>query len=64
MLDKEEWCIVRYHNTSPDRKRDYDLIVRKVYQWDAQNLRSNWEYVARGFKSNEEALQWVNLFKE
>ena len=58
MLDKEEWCIVRYNGT--------DLLVRKVYQWEAQAdlVHTPWEYVARGFKSNEEALQFVNLFKE
>ena len=58
MLDKEEWCIVRWH--------DDGLFVRKVYQWEAQgdHYRHKWEYVARGFKSNEEALKFVKLFKE
>ena len=64
--DKGEWCIVCYHNKSPQRKADQDLIVRRVYQWEAvgRHLQSTWEIVARGFKSNEEALQFVNLFKE
>lgn len=75
MLDKEEWCIVKYHNTDTDYdmggntippKRPYDLLIFKVYQWEAQayNYSHKWEYVARGFKSNTEALKFVSLFKE
>jgi hypothetical protein len=57
MLDEDEWCIVRHRG---------ELLVRKMYQWEAQahNYAHAWEYVARGFKSNEDALQWVSLFKE
>ena len=57
-VDKEEWCIVRYNGT--------DLLIRKVYQWEptGERILTPWEYVARGFKSNEEALLFVNLFKE
>jgi hypothetical protein len=53
-----DWCIVRWH--------DGDLLVMRQYQWIAQgeHYRHKWEYVARGFKSNEDALQWVSLFKE
>lgn len=73
MLDKEEWCIVRYRNTyahlkEHEKKRlpEYDLLIRKAYQWEmvGHHLQGRWEIVARGFKSNEEALQFVNLFKE
>ena len=74
MLDKEEWCIVKYHNEwshlNPWERQgrpQYDLLVRKVYQWEAQAKLYppyKWEYVARGFKSKEEALKYVKLFKE
>ena len=74
MLDKEEWCIVRYRNTDTDYdnagneippKRPYDLLIRRRYQWEASpTSRHKWEYVATGLKSNEEALKWACLFKE
>lgn len=65
MLDKEEWCIVRYHNTSPNRTRDYDYIARKVYQWGAvgAHLENKWEYVARGL-TEKQAKEYSKLFKE
>lgn len=65
MLDKEEWCIVRYRNTAEDRERDYDLLVRKRYQWEAigQHLQGRWEYVARGL-TEKQATEYRNLFKE
>ena len=55
---KADWCIVRWH--------DGDLLVKREYQWlpQGEHYRHKWEYVARGFKSNEDALQWVSLFKE
>jgi len=57
MLDKEEWAIVRHRG---------EVLIRRVYQWDAQanNYAHAWEYLARGFKSNEEALKFVCLYKE
>ena len=74
MLDKEEWCIVRYHNEwvhlEPEKRNKMpanELLVRKTYQWEAQAKfypPYKWEYVARGFKSNEEALKFVCLYKE
>lgn len=75
MLDEEEWCIVKYRNTDTNYdnkgneippKRPYDLLIRKMYQWEAQgkHYSHKWEMVARGFKSNEEALKYVKLFKE
>jgi hypothetical protein len=73
MLDEEEWCIVRYRNEwlhlEPEKRNKMparELLIRKVYQWEAQgdHYRHKWEYVARGFKSNEEALKYVCLFKE
>lgn len=72
MLDEEEWCIVRYRNEwlhlEPEQRvgrPQYDLLVRKVYQWQAvgSHLQSQWAIVARGFKSNEEALKFVCLYK-
>ena len=63
MLDekrKPDWCIVRWH--------DGELMVRREYQWEAQGkwfaVNHKWAYMAKGFKSNEDALQWVSLFKE
>lgn len=62
MLDSKErepdWCIVRWHTG--------DLIIRREYQWWPQGkyFTEKWKYVAKGFKSNEDALQWVSLFKE
>jgi hypothetical protein len=57
--NKDEWCIVRWRNPQ-------GLMVFREYQWEAQgkHYQHKWEYVARGFKSNEDALQWVCLFKE
>lgn len=58
MEREADWCIVRWHTG--------DLMVFREYQWMAQgkHYSHKWEYVARGFKSNEDALQWVSLFKE
>jgi len=64
MVDKGEWCIVKYHNTDTDRKTEYDLLVRLVYQWEAQRLQGRSELVARGFKSNEEALFYLPLYND
>ena len=57
MLDKEEWCIVRW--------RDGELLTRRVYQWEAQAAYyfSKWEYVARGL-TEKQAMEYRNLFKE
>lgn len=63
MLDKEEWCIVRYYNKDPDRKADYDLLVRRMYQWEAQHLQGRWEVVARGL-TEKQATEYSKLFKE
>ena len=60
MVDKSEWCIVKYHNK--DGKTS--LLVRMKYQWDAQTLRGDWEYLADGFKSNEEALFYLPLYND
>lgn len=71
MLDKEEWAVIRYHNEyahlEPHEKEgrpEYELLIRKVYQWEAQYVHINqkWEYVMRGLKSNEEAIEFVNKF--
>ena len=66
-VDREaDWCIVRYVHQEEQRKGKVELLVMRQYQWIAQgeHYRHKWEYVARGFKSNEDALQWVSLFKE
>ena len=75
MSDKADWCIVRYNNADYDYdddgnkihpKRPYDLLIFREYQWEPQGKHypHKWEYLAKGFKSNEDALQWVSLFKE
>jgi hypothetical protein len=65
-MREPDWCIVRFRNSDPDRKRDTDLLILREYQWEAQAYAYDhkWEYVARNLKSNEEALKWVSLFKE
>jgi len=66
-MDKNEWCIVKYHNTSPERKTEYDLLVRRVYQWEAlewQVKNGKAKIVARGFKSNDEALFYLPLYND
>jgi hypothetical protein len=57
MLDEEEWCIVRWH--------DDGLLIRKVYQWEAQakHYRHKWEYLARGL-TEQQAKDYQKLFKE
>ena len=63
---KPDWCIVRYVCQNEPRKGEVDILVRREYQWEAhgQFYPHRWTYLAKGFKSNEEALQWVSLFKE
>ena len=58
MLDdeKNDWCIVRWESG--------DLLVLMRFQLEARLKREGWQLLADGFKSNEEALQWVKLFKE
>jgi hypothetical protein len=72
-VDREEWCIVKYHNAylhlepkEREGKPPYELFIRKVYQWEAQAsfYPYKWEYAARGFKSKTEALRFIKLFKE
>jgi len=70
-VDKEEWCIVKYYNEYPHLepeervgKPPYDLLVRLVYQWGAQNIRGDANVVARGFKTAEEAMHYIKLYKD
>ena len=57
MLEKDDWCIVRWHNG--------ELMVRRHYQWYAQALhyRHKWEYLARGL-TEQQAMEYSKLFKE
>jgi hypothetical protein len=75
MEREPDWCIVKYINTDTNYddegnehppERPYDLLILREYQWEAQarDYRHKWEYLARGLKSNEDALKWVSLFKE
>lgn len=66
-MDKDEWCIVKYHNRNYEEnpnKPEYDLLVRRLYQWEAQRLNGKAEIVARGFKSNDEALFYLPLYND
>jgi hypothetical protein len=65
-MNKEEWCIVRYVCQNEPRRGEVDILIRKRYQWEATGkyYQHKWEYLATGFNSNEDALQWVSLFKE
>ena len=56
MSEDEEWCIVRWENG--------DLLVLQQFEWMKRLKRDDWQMLATGFKSNEEALKWVCLFKE
>ena len=58
MVDKGEWCIVKYYHNNGKTS----LLVRKKYQWEAQRLEGRSEVIARGFKSNEEALFYLPLY--
>ena len=58
MLDREEWCIVKFYG-----ELGPDLLIRKRYQWEAQRLSHQWEYVAEGL-TKEEADAYTKLFKE
>jgi len=66
MEGEADWCIVRYVHQEEQRKGKVELLIFRECQWIAQGKHypEKWEYVARGFKSNEDALQWVSLFKE
>lgn len=57
MLDKDEWCIVRWW--------DGELLVFCKYQWEAQgnNYRHKWEYIAQGLDYRK-AMEFKKLFKE
>ena len=59
-----EWCIVKYYNTDPDRKTEYDLLVRIEHQWTAQRLQGRSAVVARGLKRAEEAMFYLPLYKD
>lgn len=48
--DDEEWVILRI--------RDCVFVVRKPW------VTGDWEVLATGFKSNEEAIKYVPLFNE
>jgi hypothetical protein len=65
MLDKEEWCIVRYVCDNEPRKGEVDILIHKQYQWEAQGsyYRHKWEYLARGL-TEQQAKDYEKLFKE
>lgn len=59
MLDKErdDWCIVRWH--------DGELFIRREYQWFVQGkyYSHKWKYVAKGM-TEKQAKEFEKLFKE
>jgi len=56
-VNKDEWCIVQYHNTDGS----ISTLVRLKYQWDAQRLTQQWEYVAVGL-TEKQAMEFNKLF--
>jgi hypothetical protein len=61
---EDEWCIVKYHNRNYEEnpnKPEYDLLVRRVYQWEAQRLNGEWEYLAKGL-TEKQAMEFNKLF--
>ena len=64
MGKNRQWCIVKYYNTDPDRETEYDLLVRIEYQWTAQRLQGKNQVVARGFKTAQEAMFYLPLYRD
>jgi hypothetical protein len=56
-IDKNEWCIVQFQNTDGS----IHTLVRRKYQWEAQNLENKWEYVAEGL-TEKQAMEFNKLF--
>jgi hypothetical protein len=56
-IPKDEWCIVQYQNTDGS----IHTLVRRKYQWEAQNLENKWEYVAEGL-TEKQAMEFNKLF--
>ncbi len=60
MLENEhEWGIVKYKSK---RKADYGLVVLVIHL--PKFLATEYEVLARGFKTSGEAMQILKLFKE
>lgn len=56
-VNKDEWCIVQYHNEDGS----ISTLVRLKYQWAAQRLLRPWKYVAEGL-TQEQAREFAKLF--
>jgi hypothetical protein len=56
-VDKDEWCIVQFQNTDGS----IHTLVRRKYQWEAQNLTNPWKYVAYGL-TEKQAMEFNKLF--
>ena len=56
-VNKDEWCIVQYHNEDGSTS----VLIRKKYQWDAQRLNQPWKYVAEGL-TEKQAMEFNKLF--
>lgn len=62
MLENEhEWGIVKYKSK---RKADYALVVLVIHKGLPKFLATEYEVLARGFKTSGEAMQILKLFKE
>lgn len=57
-IPKDEWCIVQYENKDGSKH----LLIRLKYQWDAQRLKSKWEYAADGL-THAKAMEFKKLFE-
>jgi hypothetical protein len=58
MEDDADYCIVRFYG----KEGGIDLLIRRKYQWDAQTLKHQWEYLAEGL-TEEQAMKFIKLFE-
>ena len=64
MLEKEhEWGIVKYKSKTLRTPR-YGLVVLVIHEGLPKFLATEYEVLARGFKTSGEAMQILKLFKE
>lgn len=56
-MDRDEWCIVQFHNTDGTTS----VLIRKKYHWEAQRLNNKWEYLAVGL-TEKQAMEFQKLF--
>lgn len=69
MLENEhEWGIVKYKPKRNSKRfvqlADYALVVLVIHEGLPKFLATEYEVLARGFKTSGEAMQILKLFKE